>query len=107
MALLMLSASAINIKFFDLPTEENAEIIADATKMNQDDDQILKVIDEKISQAQRNANQGEIGRTLAMNKVNEIKMGLAQVKSNFQKEAEHAVSNGLSEEMPMYNLDKK
>ena len=39
-ALLMLSATqvdAMKIKFFDMPSEENAEIITEANKMNTDD----------------------------------------------------------------------
>ena len=42
-----------------------------------------------------------------MNKVNEIKMGLSQIESNFEKETAHATSNGLSEEVAMYTLQKK
>ena len=37
--------------------------------------------------------QGEIGRTLAMTKINEIKLALSQVKENFEKESDNAVSN--------------
>ena len=107
-AVLMLCATQVNaIKFFDMPSEENAEIITEANKMNKDDTDIMKTIDEKIAQAQRNSQQGEIGRTLAMNKVNEIKIGLSQIESNFEKETTHAISNGLSEEVAMYNLQKK
>ena len=51
-ALLMLSATqvdAMKVKFFDMPSEENAEIITEANKMNQDDTAIMKTIDENIA----------------------------------------------------------
>ena len=106
-ALLVSSSQALKLRFTDMPIEENTEIIENAQKMNQADLQMLQKIDQKIDQAQRNANQGELGRTLAMNKINEIKLSLGQVKENFEKEASHATSNGMSEEEPMYNLKTK
>ena len=40
-----------------------------------------------------------------MTKINEIKVQLAQFKENFQKEADHAISNGSPEaETHMYTL---
>uniref|UniRef100_A0A7S3MYK4 Uncharacterized protein n=1 Tax=Strombidium inclinatum TaxID=197538 RepID=A0A7S3MYK4_9SPIT len=42
-----------------------------------------------------------------MNKINEVKLSLGQIKDNFAKETAHAVSNGQSEESPMYNLQTK
>lgn len=88
--------------------------------MNTADSDIMKLIDNKIDQAKRNAAQGELGRTLAMSKVSEIKMSLAQIKDNFVKETQHAVSDGTGvaeDEMdmvlapggsgPMYDLKKK
>ncbi len=68
---------------------------------------MLVKIDEKLAQAQKNTAQGENGRTLAMNKINEIKLSLGQLKENFAKETAHAVSNGNSEDSPMYNLQTK
>ncbi len=38
---------------------------------------MLSDIDNKISQAQRNTKQGELGHALAINKINEIKLSLA------------------------------
>ena len=107
LALFVSTSQAGRLRFFDLPSEENAEIISEAKKMNQVDSQMMEKIDQKLDQAQRNANQGELGRTLAMNKINEIKLSLSQVKENFEKEASHATSNGLSEEDPMYTLATK
>ena len=117
---LLLISSTQGIKFFDIPTEENAQSIAEARNMNNADMDIMKTIDHKIDQAKRNAEQGELGRTLAMSKVSEIKMSLAQVKENFLKETKHAVSDGSGvpeEEIdmvlapggsgPMYDLKKK
>ena len=61
--------------------------------MNQADLDIMKTVDMKLDQAKRNAEQGELGRTLAMSKVSEIKMSFAQVKENFIKETQDAVAN--------------
>ena len=66
--------------------------------MNQADLDIMKTVDMKLDQAKRNAEQGELGRTLAMSKVSEIKMSFAQVKENFIKETQDAVAN--SNELP-------
>ena len=66
--------------------------------MNQADLDIMKTVDMKLDQAKRNAEQGELGRTLAMSKVSEIKMSFAQVKENFIKETQDAVAN--PSEMP-------
>merc|ERR1740130_2655602 len=117
---LLLVSSTQAIKFFDIPTEENTQVIAQARKMNSDDMNIMNTVDLKLDQAKRNAEQGELGRTLAMSKVSEIKMSLAQVKENFVKETQHAVSDGIAvpeDEMdmvvapggldPMYDLKKK
>tara|TARA_B110001450_G_scaffold195124_1_gene183433 strand:+ start:164 stop:349 length:186 start_codon:yes stop_codon:yes gene_type:complete len=61
--------------------------LAQAKQMNQADLDIMKTVDMKLDQAKRNAEQGELGRTLAMSKVSEIKMSFAQIKENFEKEA--------------------
>ncbi len=37
LALLLAAASASKLRFFDLPSEENAEIIEEAKKLNQED----------------------------------------------------------------------
>ena len=68
----------------------------------------MKTIDEKIGQAQRNAHQGELGRTLAMNKINEMKLALIQMKQNFKAEASDATSDKVSEEdIPVFTLAQK
>jgi hypothetical protein len=77
--LLISSSEAIKIKFSDFPIEENAEMLSENTKMEKEPTNIMTEIDQKISQAERNANQGELGRTLAMNKINEIKLHLGQL----------------------------
>ena len=100
---LLLVSSTQAIRFFDIPTEENTQVIAEARKMNSADMDIMKQVDLKLDQAKRNAEQGELGRTLAMSKVSEIKMSLAQVKENFVKETAHAVSDGTS--VPEDELD--
>ena len=74
--------------------------------MSTQDSELVKDINHKIEQAKRNIDQGEIGRTLAMNKINEIKLSLSQIKDNFQKEAELAVSNGKGAE-PMQTVQQK
>ena len=55
-------------------------------------------IDKKIDQATRNVAQGELGRTLAMNKINDIKLSLSQFKENFIQEAEQAVNDPQTQE---------
>ena len=72
----LLVASTEAIKFFDIPQEENTTAINQARAMNKADIDILAKIDSKLDQAGRNAQQGELGRTLAMSKVNEIKLSL-------------------------------
>ena len=69
-------------------------------------------MDKKIDQAQRNVAQGELGRTLAMNKINDLKLSLAQFKEHFKEEAEHAVSDPTGdtetgEGLPALSVDKK
>ena len=76
---------------------------------------ILAEIDQKISAASRNANQGELGRTLAMNKINEMKLALIQLKGNFLTEAKQAVTNKAfvtdditdTAEAPVFSLAQK
>ena len=65
------------IRFNDMPSEENTEILSDIKKREHEDELFLKQIDVFIDQAGRNTQQGEIGRTLAMNKINEIKLQLS------------------------------
>ena len=85
-ALLLASTEAVKVGFFDMPPEENTKSVEQARSLNKADIDILAQIDFKLDQAQRNAVQGELGRTLAMSKVNEMKLSLAQVKENFIKE---------------------
>ena len=120
-ALLFATTEAHKAKFFDIPAEENTHAIDQARAMNKADIDILAQIDSKLDQATRNAAQGELGRTLAMSKVNEIKLSLGQVKENFVKETEQAIADGntapIDEEAeaetfsvaqkPMYTLAKK
>ena len=118
-ALLLASTSAHKAKFFDIPAEENSSAVEEAKKLNKADIDILSQIDSKMEQAQRNAAQGELGRTLAMSKINEIKLAFAQVKDNFVKETQQAVSDGTSPQAaeeedifsvaqkPQYTLEKK
>ena len=73
---LFLSATQA-IRFNDMPSEENTEILSDIKKREHEDELFLKQIDVFIDQAGRNTQQGEIGRTLAMNKINEIKLQLS------------------------------
>ena len=75
-AILMMSVHETqSIRFFDLPAEEN-QSLAEVKNMSKVDKELLDEIDTTLDQAQRNADQGELGRTLAMNKVNQIKMSL-------------------------------
>ena len=39
-----------------------------------------------------------------MNKINEIKLALTQVKTNFEKEAAHAVTDEMVDEVPIFTL---
>ena len=41
-----------------------------------------------------------------MNKINEIKLSMATLKTNFKKEADYAVTNGKGED-PLYKLSQK
>jgi hypothetical protein len=49
---------------------------------------LIKEYNLKIEQAQRNVNQGLFGRTLASNKVSEIKQALTQIYTNFHEDAD-------------------
>ena len=107
-ALLLLLAGAQAVRFFDIPSDENAQIVSEMESLNKADSEIISSIDHTLEQANRNVAQGEIGRTLAMNKINEIKVSLMQFKTNFKKEAASAVTNGLSEDgEAMQTLAKK
>ena len=66
--------------------------------LNKTDENLLGEIDHYLDQAKRNVAQGDIGRTLAMNKINEIKVNLLKFKQNFNKEAGYAVTDGKSED---------
>ena len=91
---LFLLGAVSAIRFFDLPSEENTQVFAEMKSLSKQDDEILATIDHTLDQAHRNIEQGEIGRTLAMNKINEIKVQLMQFKTNFGKEAVDAVTDG-------------
>ena len=119
-AMLLASTEAVKVGFFDLPAEENTKSVDQARALNKADIDILAQIDFKLDQAGRNAVQGELGRTLAMSKVNEMKLSLSQVKENFVKETQQAVSDGSTAapaddeteifsvaQKPMYTLAKK
>ena len=64
-------------------------------------------MDKKIDQAKRNVAQGELGRTLAMNKINDIKLSLAQYKEHFKELAEHAVADPQGDDVVPISVDKK
>ena len=51
-------------------------MLTETSKMEKETSDLMTEIDTKVAQAERNANQGELGRTLAMNKINEIKLHL-------------------------------
>ena len=95
-AMLLASTEAVKVGFFDLPAEDNTKQVDQARALNKADIDILAQIDFKLDQAGRNAVQGELGRTLAMSKVNEMKLSLSQVKENFVKETQQAVSDGIT-----------
>ena len=62
-------------------------------------------MDHKIDQAQRNAVQGELGRTLAMTKINELKISLNQLKSNVEEEIKNGMNDKLGDEdVPLISL---
>ena len=90
-----------------MSSEENNESLAQQKTMEKIDAESLVNIDKQIDQAGRNSLQGELGRTLAMNKINEIKLALNEVKSNFEMEAAHAISDGTNEELAMFSLVQK
>ena len=65
-------------------------------------------MDHKIDQAQRNAVQGELGRTLAMTKINELKISLNQLKSNVEEEIKNGMNDKLGDEdVPLISLAQK
>ena len=106
-ALFLNGSNGLKLKFSDFPIEENAEMMTETKKMEGETVTLMTEIDTKVAQAERNANQGELGRTLAMNKINEIKLHLSQLSKNFQKQAEIAVTDGVVQDAPMYNLVQK
>ena len=55
-ALLINSSEAIKIKFSDFPIEENAEMMTENTKMEKETTTLMTEIDQKVAQAERNAN---------------------------------------------------
>ena len=75
--------------------------------MVQADNTLVSEIDKKIDQAQRNVEQGELGRTLAMNKMNEIKLSFAEFKEHFKEETENAVADPQGEDVAPISVDKK
>lgn len=107
LALLGLIQDTSAIRFFDIPTEENQDVQKHFQSMAQADTQIISELDKKIDQAKRNVAQGELGRTLAMNKINEIKLSLAEFKSHFQELAEHAVADPSGEDAQPVAVEKK
>ena len=82
-ALLISGSNALKLRFSDFPIEENAEMMTENSKMEKETVTLMSEIDEKVAQAERNANQGELGRILAMNKINEIKLNLDKLSKNF------------------------
>ena len=97
------------LAFTDWFESDQTEQITDKINLIQkDNNEILKTIDEKIEQAERNSAQGELGRTLAMNKINEMKLAMIQYKTNFLTEAKKATSDLVSEEdLPVVSLAQK
>ena len=98
LALLGLVNQVEAIRFFDIPTEENQDDKKHFQSMVQQDTQIISEIGAKIDQAGRNVAQGELGRTLAMNKINEIKLSLSQYKENFVELSKHAINDPKGDE---------
>ena len=107
LALLGLINSTQAIRFTDIPSEESADVTQHIQQMAQEDSTILSDMDKKIDQAKRNVAQGELGRTLAMNKINDIKLSLAQFKSHFKELTEHAVADPQGEDVAPISVDKK
>ena len=75
--------------------------------MVQQDMAMLTDMDKKIDQAKRNVAQGELGRTLAMNKINDIKLSLAQYKEHFKELTENAVADPTGEDASPIPVEKK
>ena len=53
---LLMGSQAIKLKFSDFPIEENAEMISENKKMEQETETLMTEIDQKVAQAERNAN---------------------------------------------------
>ena len=51
--------------------------------------------------------QGELGRTYALTHVNEIKLALTEVKSNFESQTKAAISDEKNGDAPVFTLDQK
>ena len=92
-------SSAITLRFNDMPAEDNSEALAQAQNCAKSDTEILSKMDTIIELAERNSKQGSLARTMSMNKVNEAKIFLDQLKTNFMKEADAAVANIDNEEV--------
>ena len=104
------ASSAVRISFTDdfFPSDDKAQMESKMKNLVQNDQEILAEMDHKIDQAKRNAVQGELGRTLAMNKVNELKLSLGQLKENFLAETETALNEKLGDEdVPLVSLVQK
>ena len=103
------AVAAHKLRFTDwFASEENTSVSEKLALMQKEDTQLFSDMDKKLEQADRNARQGELGRTLAMNKINEIKLQLGQFRKNFEQEADNAVTNKASEEdVPVFTLAQK
>ena len=55
-AFLLNGSDAIKLKFSDFPIEENAEMISESKKMENETTTLMTEIDQKVAQAERNAN---------------------------------------------------
>ena len=104
------ASNAVRVHFTDdfFPSDDKAQMESKLKNLSQNDQEILAEMDHKIDQAKRNAVQGELGRTLAMNKINELKLSLGQLNTNFLAETEAATSDKLGDEdVPLISLESK
>ena len=56
--------------------------------LNQQDAGIINEFEQQLSQGLRNAEQGEMGRALAVSKLQNIKLNIQTLESNFKTEAQ-------------------
>ena len=73
----------------DIKIEKDLEEMAKKTdSLNHQDATLITEFENQLSQGLRNAEQGEMGRALAVSKLQNIKLNISTLESNFKTEAQ-------------------